>query len=311
MVSSIALGIPIAFTFLNQWWKRILIILLSVALGLVMNWIRVVLISIWHYDSAKEAIHGPHGIYELPFIFLVGVFITLAVAMAIADKTAKQSIVSHISSRDSVTGRPAKQRSVYAAIIGILVLSATVLYLGTWKAEAVHLPKGFGDFPMTIAGYQVIPGGSLGKPFYTDLAHDEHIASYAVPSGETAMVYIGYFHSQNQQQELVDYRYNWLHDGAEKVGFPSISPDFAMKKSRVQLDDKTITVFFSYDINGRNIIEPRDAKLASLFDALLSRRTNGAIVMVMFDRDVLELSDAERVFLIQVVSNASDRFPGD
>jgi hypothetical protein len=256
-------------------------------------------------------IHGPHGIYELPFIFLVGVFITLAVAVSIADKTDKQSIVSHSSSRDSVTGRPARQRSVSAAIIGILALSATVLYLSTWKAEAVHLQKGFGDFPMTIAGYQVIPGGSLGKPFYTELAHEEYVAAYAGPSGKTARVYIGYFDSQNQQQELVDYRYNWLHDGAEKEGFPSISPDFVMKKSRVQVDDKTITVFFSYDINGRNIIEPRDAKLASLFDALLRRRTNGAIVMVMFDRDVQALSDTERAFLVQVVSNAADRITGD
>ena len=121
MVSSIALGIPIAFTFLNQWWKRILIILLSVALGLVMNWVRVILISIWHYDSAKETIHGPHGIYELPFIFLVGVFITLAVAMAVADKTDKQSIVPHGAGHNSVAVRPAEQRSVYAAIIAIVV----------------------------------------------------------------------------------------------------------------------------------------------------------------------------------------------
>ena len=82
MISSIALGIPIAFTILNQWWKRIIIILFSMMLGLVMNWVRVFLIAIWNYASAKEVIHGPYGIYELPFIFLVGVFITLAVALS-------------------------------------------------------------------------------------------------------------------------------------------------------------------------------------------------------------------------------------
>jgi len=76
LISAIALGIPIAFVMLNQWWKRVTIILLSCVFGLIMNWIRVFLIATWHYNAAKEAIHGPYGIYELPFIFLIGVFFT-------------------------------------------------------------------------------------------------------------------------------------------------------------------------------------------------------------------------------------------
>ena len=86
LISAIALGIPIAFIMLDQWWKRVAIILVSIVLGLIMNWVRVFLISIWHYDSAKETIHGPYGIYELPFIFLIGVFLTFMLALLLADK---------------------------------------------------------------------------------------------------------------------------------------------------------------------------------------------------------------------------------
>jgi EpsI family protein len=311
LVSSIALGIPIAFTILNAWWKRVFIILLCVALGIVMNWVRVFLISIWHYDSAKEVIHGPYGIYELPFIFLIGVFITLAVALAMADKEDMRARQGHKAISGTAPVRPADGRSVRASIVAMLVLSLTALYLNTWKAEAVELQGGFADFPMTIAGFRGKPADALGKPFYTGLAHNELIASYVNQAGETARVYVGYFHSQNQQEEVIDYRYNWLHGGAETVELPVSSAAYAMKTRHVRAGGRDVSVFFSYDINGRNIIEPRQAKLASLFDAVIHRRTNGAIIMVVFDNKTANLTSSEQEFLRQVVSTASAHLPGD
>ena len=310
MISSIALGIPIAFTILNQWWKRVIIILVSMMLGLVMNWVRVFLIAIWNYDSAKEVIHGPYGIYELPFIFLVGVFITLAVALTIADKTDTRVKSGHGVAPGITTERPVDGRAVRASAVAILALSITAIYLNTWKAEPIYLKGGFADFPMTIAGFQGKPIDKLEKPFYTGLAQDELIASYVNQAGDTARVYIGYFNTQNQQEELIDYRYNWLHDGAESIELPSSSPSVSMKRNSVRSGDKTITVFFSYDINGRNIIDPKLAKLASVLDALMHRRNNGAIIMVLFDKEPEGLSINEQDFLTKVMNLAAARLPG-
>jgi EpsI family protein len=311
MISSIALGIPIAFTILNQWWKRVAIILFSMMLGLVMNWVRVVLIAIWNYASAKEVLHGPYGIYELPFIFLVGVFITLAVAMAMADKTdARAKRGTEVAVSGTASAASADRNTAGASVLALLVLSVTAIYLNTWKAEAVELHGGFSDFPMTIAGFQGKPIDGLEKPFYTGLAQNEFIAGYVNQAGETAKVYIGYFPSQNQQEELIDYRYNWLHDGAEPVELSAISPALSMKRNSVRTGDRTISVFFSYDINGRNIVDPKRAKLASVIDALLHRHNNGAIVIVIFDNESIDLSDSEQEFLTQVMLMASARLPG-
>ena len=310
MISSIALGIPIAFTILNQWWKRIIIILFSMMLGLVMNWVRVFLIAIWNYASAKEVIHGPYGIYELPFIFLVGVFITLAVALSMADKKDARARSDHGVVSGTVSGQSADRGPSRASVVAILVLSFTAIYLNTWKAEPVNLPGGFTGFPMTIAGFHGKPIDGLPKPFYTGLAQDEFIASYVDQAGETATVYIGYFPSQNQQEELIDYRYNWLHDGAEPIELPSSSPGVSMKRNSVRTGNRTVTVFFSYDINGRNIIDPKRAKLASVFDALIRRHNNGAIIMVMFDNDSQALSINEQEFLTKVMNLATARLPG-
>jgi EpsI family protein len=308
MVSSIALGIPIAFTFLNIWWKRLIIIFLSIFLGLVMNWIRVFLISTWHYGSAKESIHGPYGIYELPFIFLVGVFITLVVAVALSEKKSAKSDTSHEVTAGATTGKATSQNATRASIVAIFLLAVTALYLNTWKAKVISLENGLTDFPMEIAGFQGEPLDRLEKPFYTGIAHSELLAKYTNEAGEIARVYIGYFHSQNQQQELVDYRYNWLHEDAESFVMPSSS--LTLKRSRLPYQGRNVVVFFSYDINGRNIIDPRMAKLVSLFDALVSRRSNGAIIMVIFDDDMQDLSVDELAFLAQVMEQAAVRVSG-
>ena len=109
---------------------------------------------------------------------------------------------------------------------------------------------------------------------------------------------------------MIDYRYNWLHDGAESIELPSIPSTLAMKRSHVRTGKSDLTVFFSYDINGRNIIDPKRAKLASLYDALLAKRNNGAIIMVIFDKQVTELSSNEQAFLMQLMNIATASLPG-
>ena len=120
-----------------------------------------------------------------------------------------------------------------AILLAIIVLSATTLYLYTWETKPVYLQAGKLNFPMSIAGFQGNPIEEWGDPFYSGIADNEIIARYKGPKGEIAIVYVGYFHSQNQERELIDYRYNWLHDGAKIIEI-STSPEIRMKKNSVK-----------------------------------------------------------------------------
>lgn len=302
LISAIALGIPIAYTLLNQWWKRVTIILLSIVFGLVMNWVRVFLISVWHYDSAKETIHGPYGIYELPFIFLIGVFFTVVVALAIADKNRTGHHNNHQSVSGVVSSWAGSSKHSIASLVAILILAMTASYLHFWKVEPVSHGDGFAHFPLTIAGFQGKPHGNMGAPFYSDLAHNELILKFDSPSGVTAIVYAGYFHSQNQEEELIDYRFNWLHTGARTIELSSVTDPIKMKMNSVQTGNGTMAVFFCYDINGKNLVDPVKVKLASLADALIRRRNNGAIIIIQVN-DTSETPSVEvQEFLKQVVN---------
>lgn len=314
LVSSIALGIPLAFTMLNRWWERIFIVALSCAMGIVMNWVRVVLIAIWHYDSAKTDVHGPHGIYELPFIFLVGVAITIAVALAMARRSPPP--VRRTSNRP---GPPpalaiaeernvASWRAALPALAGIIVLGPTALFLATWKAESVPLVQPLSVFPMQIAGFAGQRIDQPGPPFRKGVAQEEFTARYLSPTGATAKVFVGYFPFQNDQHELIDFRFNWLHDGARSLEVSNVPPT-PMKVVRAKVDGRLTTAYFTYDVNGRRLVDPGKVKLASLVDALTRRRTNGAIVVVMFDGDAERLAPDQQAFLEQVLAASAALLP--
>lgn len=297
LISAIALGIPIAFTFVTLWWKRLFIIVVSCVLGLIMNWVRVYLISLWHYGSAKgDELHGPYGIYELPFIFLIGVFLTLIVAVAIADKTTDSG---QQGTSGAVQDAATQKRSSAAYLLAFFLLAITAVYLGTWKAAPVYLKGGFSGFPDTISGLQGIPVSKLEKPFFSDVAHDELILRFSGPADMQATVYVGYFHAQDQEKELIDYRFNWLHENATLTVLPSSGEQVKMSHVKTPSGDKT--VYFWYDVNGRILVDPVKVKLASLSDALLNRRTNGAVVIVQADGK--QQSPDMQQFLDQLMSS--------
>ena len=157
------------------------------------------------------------------------------------------------------------------------------------------------------AGFEGKPITELGRPFHSGLAQQELVVSYTNPTGVTVNAFIAYFQSQDAEHELVDYRYNWLHEGAQTVEVPTGATTVSMKTNRVQRPTGTETAFFVYRINGRNLVDLKRVKLASLLDALFYRRSNGAIVVVLFDKDKGTLSADEQAFLAEFLSETQAR----
>jgi hypothetical protein len=77
--------------------------------------------------------------------------------------------------------------------------------------------------------------------------------------------------------------------------------------NRVETNTGPGTAFFVYEINGRSLIDPKMVKLASLLDALFYQRSNGAIIIVIFDKVTDELSSEEHEFLSELLIETQAR----
>ncbi len=306
LTSAIALGIPIAYIMFDKLWKRVFIIALSALAAVVMNWVRVFLIGIWHYNSAKESVHGPYGIYELPFIFLIGIGIILMIAMAMADKPLTASDKPVPEGRGILSRAVQTPRFTAAAITGILILGLTGLFIHTWQPTPVPMqaPE---RFPLALSGYRGEPLKTLEGPFRTGLADDELIVRYQAEGRPAVTLFLAYFHTQNQQRELVDYRYTWMYRGARPV---TLAPGMTLMQRPLKDKGGTHTLFFDYEINGRNIVSKLEAKLASLIDAVFYRRNNGAVVTVLVDAPPEKLTERDQAFVRTLVEQVRAALPG-
>lgn len=98
-------------------------------------------------------------------------------------------------------------------------------------------------------------------------------------------LYIGYFPVQEKDKKVIGYRLGWLHDHPEKIRIRVDGEEIVVMKTTWRDRKKPKTVYFWYNINGRNIFGPYRAKIATVLDALTKRRTNGAITLMIVDRN--------------------------
>ena len=110
--------------------------------------------------------------------------------------------------------------------------------------------------------------------------------------GNTINLYVGYLASQRQNQEVVSYRYDWLHNNSQVIRI-SLNPqgDFEINKTRYYRDKKTRFAYFWYNIDGKIMNARYSTKFEILMNAFLRKRTNGAMVVISFEENFENKSD--------------------
>jgi len=102
----------------------------------------------------------------------------------------------------------------------------------------------------------------------------------ANPDGEIQL-YIGYFEYQDQKKKIINYRTAEFHRNASRVtisldGSRKIEINKAIHRNKNKFD----LILFWYDLNRHIASERYMAKLYTIWDALVNRRTNGSIIMI-------------------------------
>jgi len=151
-------------------------------------------------------------------------------------------------------------------------------------------------------------------------ADHEFYRTYRTTSGKEIHLYIGYFELQEQGKELISYKTKDLHLNASKIEVDLDSRSSIQINKRVvplrrtlSNEERFITLsssqvgerqgggtllLFWYDINGRIVSNRYLAKVYTAWDALIHRKTNGAVIMLVSEFQNAEdlpkiLSDTE------------------
>ncbi len=168
-----------------------------------------------------------------------------------------------------------------SCFLATLILIATAILYHLYPVSSVPLQIPLASFPQSVGAWR---GGEIPpdpESPHINGADEELLRTYQDPTNRTVTLYIAYFQSQQQKKKLVSYAAKDLHRGVHEVEVPNGS----LIPSRVNhvilgKSNKRWTTLHWYDLNGRIVTSRSTARIYTLLDALLRRRTNGALILV-------------------------------
>jgi EpsI family protein len=282
LVAVFAIAAPLAYVTLDGFWRRAFLVCFALAVASISNGVRVALIGVWiHYGWPGGDVHGPFHILKGLAVSFVGYG---AIFMCQSLLSARSSANDAALDLRGIT-RARLQRSP-AIEAGLTACVLLVAFQPIWFHPVdTPLTARLSDFPSSIEGFSADADTSVTSvDFRLPGVDDELIRTYRDISGSRLKLYIGYLRRQEQGKELVG------SASARLVASASALP--------LELDtNETVSInhilqgvgsharqgLFWYDINGRVVANPYSAKAYSIQDALLRRRSNGALVMVHWE----------------------------
>ncbi len=280
LIAVLAIGLPLAYLTLGAWWSRITLVLSSVMIAIVANWVRVAVMGIYAQAGGKD-LHGPYHILQGLFVdwvafgflfvgaWLLGRMEHVAPTLSLHEE--KESS-SHI-----ISPGPASNRAWWLACC---TLAAATLALYQLDGRTMELKRDLAAFPTVIGDWVIDHQQNNESLIGLPSADESLVRTYRGPDGRRVSLSVAYTRAQHQGKELVGMQTAPLHERALakvlRVGEDSVP----VNRTFVDKSRRQIPAVFWYDINGTSYADRNQAKLATIKQAFLRGRTDGALVLV-------------------------------
>jgi EpsI family protein len=280
LVAVLAVGLPLAFLTLHSWWARITLVLSSVLIAIVANWVRVAVMGVYAQAGGKD-LHGPYHILQGLFVDWVAFgFLFLGAWLLGRMEHAAPTPSLHEENESSsqiISLGPASNRAWWLACC---TLAAATVALYALDGGAAELKKDLAKFP-TVIGEWVIDRQQNSESLVGLPDADESVArTYRAPDGRRVALSVAYTRTQRQGKELVGMGTAPLHEKANATVLRVEEGSVPANRTIIDRGHRSIPVTFWYHINGTSYADRNLAKLATVKQAFVRGRTDGALVMV-------------------------------
>lgn len=277
LIAVLATSIPLATIVLTDVRKRILLVMLAMIISVFANSLRVALIGVLAYYDLSGDLHGPYHVLHGVFVSLIGYIAIFGGLWALS----RSQQVSHIN--PSALGHPERWNIEWKQVRTSWMILAVVLVLAGLfrhvdRSYPVVLRQNLSELSLDSTGWI---GNEVSFIEKIEGADKSLSRVYRSASGGEVRLAVWYFEAQTQGKELVSAGTAKLHSNAirSKVRLGTQGEAEVNRVLRRE-GDKTHMIFFWYDINGHIIAGKHEAKIRTVFDAMIHGRTNGALVWV-------------------------------
>lgn len=298
LIATVAIGIPLAHLTQRLLWKKIVLIASSVVVGLISNWLRVIVIALWTYYTGQFS-HGPIHTFKGMLVAVIGFVILFAEARVLSRNSSPNA-----DHKDNLSDVSPKIISLYK-FKGLWIVTALFLFIGAFLILYIPAPvplnRPLNKLSFSHSGdWKGKETGRQSTPLTLPGADSEITLAFEGKAGHNVNLYIGYFESQIQGKELINDNLKKLQSGLSKVRVDIVNNEpFYVNRKVINNGNERHLLLFWYNVNGHKISDKYSVKLYTILNGLLHGRTNGALIMVYSP-----LSDTDEIYAVEATQKA-------
>ncbi|MDA8087043.1 MAG: exosortase W [Nitrospiraceae bacterium] len=314
LLSIIAIAVPLAYFTQKTRTRKKLLVVSAFFVGIVANWVRVLLISLWTYYGGK-AVHGPMHIFQGVFVSVIGFVFLFELAWLLNRIPVRRG---EARKEPPSVGNPIAAseagRTRRALAFSLVFLLCFDFYAYAARVAPVPLKKPLASIPLSIGNWR-----------FEDYTADYSPEGYAFDSalartyrnnstGRRVFLFIGYFKKQDRDKKLITYKIQKYFEKARTIEVETADGPLRIDRTVVKNGPVEEPALFWFDLSGRIAANRYGAKLITSLQGLLQGRTCGAFVAISGDegasRDAKDVFRDEKDFFSALVPVLNGYLPG-
>jgi exosortase D (VPLPA-CTERM-specific) len=288
LIPLVIVAMILTYYFRRQWWKRALLLLATLPLAVVMNGLRIGVSGLLARSYGAAILEGTaHDIMGWTMFGLSSLCLLCLMRLLAWGGGPLLAVFP------APAGAPAQGASGRAALVPVmaglvLVLAATgfVRYRAA-TPDVLPVARPLSSFPLAFPGWQ---GRSVAmdKVFIDELDFTDYVQiDFHDQRGGTVDFYVAWYQSQRKGESIHSPEtclrgggWNFERSGAVEVDVPGFGP-VRVNRALLEQGGRRMLSYFWFPARGRMLTNGVELKLATMWDSLTLRRTDGALVRII------------------------------
>lgn len=303
MMPLVAMAILLAYYYKARLWKRVLVVLSALPVSVVTNGFRIASVGVLYPFFGQKAAEGFFHDFSGWFIFMFSLGLLLA-EIWLLKRILPEPTSAKKETPTAQRKLPASPLPVRQFVTALIILSATLAAAkGIDFKEKTPISRPLTRFPAVIGEWSGV--ATPMEQIYRDALSfsDYTIINYRNPGGDEINFYTAYYSSQTKGGSihspatcLPGSGWNFEESGVVSVPLDGAAGGRTLQVSRAFMEkggQRDLTYYW-FPQRGRILTNAYQLKLYAFWDALMHRRTDGALVRVITPvRAHEQLADAE------------------
>jgi EpsI family protein len=281
LTALIAFAIPLGVLKLRSVFPKILLLCMTIPLALLVNTIRIILISIWNFNGLKTAIHGPYEILRMPFIYPLALILLYLFALFLARIERKKAPPGTASPENE---RPQGPGSMIASwYVGLALTALTVAGVRFIRTEPARFVTSLNEFPRVIDGWRGEDALDSPISFYFGKPDGTIARKYRTAGGVELSLYIARFNSQYPRKRISSVESPLFAKDERRADIKTGQGAVIKAKLTASGNDRQLTTLSWFDVDGSTFPTAASARKKIAVCSIRKKRNNAALVSISSD----------------------------